>query len=222
VEVRFPARRRPARRLGWGVPARGCGAAAGRLAAGSWPRMTGTMRTANQGNAPVMIAAVWGPRRGPSGRGAHRRAGLIIGPGPAIRYTRAAAGSAAGQRRCGCAPGAERNQAEAPVRVSGGEQGAGLPAPGVAHPVNRLPDTEMIEDVDVDGGAGAVDERERVPHRRAATVIRPVDDHKPALGGQRRNEQVPGGGVDEQAVPQHRREAVVRYRNPLIGGRGSR
>lgn len=61
-----------------------------------------------------------------------------------------------------------------------------------------------------DGGADAVVERERVPHRRAAVVIRPVDDHKPALGGRRRNEQVPGGGFDEQAVPQHRR-----------GGRGS-
>jgi hypothetical protein len=30
---------------------------------------------------------------------------------------------------------------------------------------------------DFDGGAGAVVERERVPHRRAAAVIRPVDDH---------------------------------------------
>ena len=95
-----------------------------------------------------------------------------------------------------------------------------LPAPGVAHLVHRLPDAEMIEDFD--GGAGAAAGRERMPHRRAAAVIRPVDDHKPALRAPRRIQQVPGGGAGEQAVPQHRREAVVRYRNPFVGGRGSR
>lgn len=56
--------------------------------------------------------------------------------------------------------------------------------PRRCRPSPPVPDAEMIEDVD--GGTDAV-ERERVPHRSAAAVIRPVDDHKSALGGQRRN-----------------------------------
>jgi hypothetical protein len=51
-------------------------------------------------------------------------------------------------------------------------------AVGVAEPVDRLPDAEMIQDVG--RGAGTVIERERAPHGRAAAMIRPVDQRQPA------------------------------------------
>jgi hypothetical protein len=43
---------------------------------------------------------------------------------------------------------AERDQAAAPIRMGGGEQDAGVPAPRVPDPVDRFADSQMIQHLD--------------------------------------------------------------------------
>jgi hypothetical protein len=80
--------------------------------------------------------------------------------------------------------GADRDQAAAPAGLRGGEGQAGVPAPGVAPPVDRFGDTEVVEDVP--GGGLAVVHRERPGWTSAAAVARAVDEDQPPGRGQGR------------------------------------
>src|SRR6476620_9011059 len=85
----------------------------------------------------------------------------------------------------------------------GGEQDAEMAAPGIAQPVHRLVDVEVIEHVDGRPEA-VVDGESRFPAGIPA-VIGPVDHDEPPLRGKAGEQPIPGGRVGEEAVPEHGR-----------------
>src|ERR1019366_5963343 len=76
-----------------------------------------------------------------------------------------------------------------------------MPAPGVAHPVDRFRDFEVIKDVE--SRTGAFVEGEPASHGCATPMRGAVDHEKPPRLPERSTHSVPGPGVHEQAVPQH-------------------
>jgi hypothetical protein len=76
---------------------------------------------------------------------------------------------------------ADGGQAAAAVGVGGGEQDADVPAPGVAQPIHRFVDAEVVQYVERD--ADAVLEAEPVRHGRVVAVGGAVDQQQPARGG---------------------------------------
>ncbi|GIF76851.1 hypothetical protein Asi02nite_63690 [Asanoa siamensis] len=82
----------------------------------------------------------------------------------------------------------------------GGEEHADVPAPGVAEPVDGPAHGERAEHFT--GGKGTVRQGVRPGRGVAAPVARAVDGDEGPGGGQCWSQPGPGGGVDEQAVPE--------------------
>ena len=78
---------------------------------------------------------------------------------------------------------------------------AHMPAPGVADPIHRLGDSELIEHLH--GGCRAVIESEVSAYRTAAAIAGTVDRHHAPVLRERVYEGTPTARIDPQAVPQH-------------------